>query len=176
MKYILLLGLLFVGAGCAAKSQLELSTMPTKSNEQVEVLPAVTTPPTVKTPEGMKDSAMVKAKQSYYLSYTREQFEVAKADKQPVLLYFYASWCPICRAEEPGLKTAVEGSSLSIAGFRVNYNDPETDNDEQSLAKEYGVAYQHTTVILDRSGQESSRFTGPIDGATLKAALEKAAK
>ena len=35
-----------------------------------------------------------------------------------------------------------------MVGFRVNYNDSDTDDVETSLAREYGVAYQHTKVAI----------------------------
>ena len=35
-----------------------------------------------------------------------------------------------------------------VVGFRVNYNDNQTDNDEKDLAREFGVAYQHTKVFV----------------------------
>ena len=39
-----------------------------------------------------------------------------------------------------------------VIGFRVNYNDDQTDNDEKNLAKQFGVAYQHTKVFV-KNGQ-----------------------
>lgn len=39
-----------------------------------------------------------------------------------------------------------------VIGFRVNYNDNETDAAENSLASEFGVAYQHTKVAI-KNGQ-----------------------
>jgi len=39
-----------------------------------------------------------------------------------------------------------------VIGFRVNYNDNQTDNDEKNLAKQFGVAYQHTKVFV-KNGQ-----------------------
>lgn len=35
-----------------------------------------------------------------------------------------------------------------VIGFRVNYNDNQTDNDECNLAREFGVAYQHTKIFV----------------------------
>ncbi|MBI4457978.1 thioredoxin family protein, partial [Candidatus Uhrbacteria bacterium] len=87
-----------------------------------------------------------------------------------VLLYFWASWCPICRAEEPGIRAAVEAMDVPVAGFRVNFDV------ESALKKQFKIPYQHTTVILDTRGQESSRFSGPVDGDTLRAAIRAAAK
>ena len=37
-------------------------------------------------------------------------------------------------------------------GFRVNYNDSDTDTNEEALAREFGVAYQHTKVFV-KNGQ-----------------------
>ena len=39
-----------------------------------------------------------------------------------------------------------------VIGFRVNYNDDQTDDDERVLAREFGVAYQHTKVFV-KGGQ-----------------------
>ncbi len=66
-----------------------------------------------------------------------------------VVLYFYANWCPICKAELPHLYGAFNDlKEYSVIGFRVNFNDNETDDDERNLAREFGVAYQHTKVFL----------------------------
>ena len=45
-----------------------------------------------------------------------------------------------------------ELSSDKVVGFLVNYNDDQTDDDERNLAREFGVAYQHTKVFL-KDGQ-----------------------
>lgn len=40
----------------------------------------------------------------------------------------------------------------TVIGFRVNYNDDQTDNEEKALAREFGVAYQHKKVFV-KNGQ-----------------------
>ena len=45
-----------------------------------------------------------------------------------------------------------EFTDKGVVGFRVNYNDDETDADEKNLAREFGVAYQHTKVLV-KDGQ-----------------------
>jgi thiol-disulfide isomerase/thioredoxin len=69
------------------------------------------------------------------------------------VLYFFANWCPICRAEFPLMEQAFNDITHDqVVGFRVNFNDSDTDGDEVSLARQYGVAYQHTKVFV-KNGQ-----------------------
>jgi len=75
------------------------------------------------------------------------------ASDKLIVLYFYANWCPICREEFPKMQSAFDQiNDSSVIGFRINYNDNETDDNEKGLAKEFGVAYQHTKVFI-KNGQ-----------------------
>ena len=44
--------------------------------------------------------------------------------------------------------------------LRVNYNDPDTDQEEKELAKKYGITYQHTYVQIDSAGKELTKWNG----------------
>lgn len=96
------------------------------------------------------DSGMLLAgKNSTYRIYTTQAYNDAIAQGKIVFLDFYATWCPICRVEAAETKAGFDSLTTDrIAGFRVNYNDSETDNDEKALAKQFGVIYQHTKVII----------------------------
>lgn len=83
------------------------------------------------------------------LNFSKSDYENALNSEKVILLYFYANWCPICRAEVPKMYQAFSAlTSDKVVGFRVNYNDSDTDQDEINLAREHGVAYQHTKVIV----------------------------
>lgn len=86
---------------------------------------------------------------SLLLDFTQEDYKKALVEDKLVALYFYANWCPICRAEFPKMEKAFDELQVdNVIGFRVNYNDNETDDFERGLAREFGVAYQHTKVFL----------------------------
>lgn len=88
------------------------------------------------------------------LDFNQADFEAAKASDKLIVLYFYANWCPICREEFPLMQAAFNQlQNSNVVGFRVNYNDDETDDFEKNLAREHGVAYQHTKVFV-RGGQQ----------------------
>jgi len=55
--------------------------------------------------------------------------------------------------------------SDKVAGFRVSYNDTETDEDEKRLAREFGITYQHTKVIL-KNGKEINKSLESWDKET----------
>lgn len=84
------------------------------------------------------------------LDFTKSDYDKAVASDKLVVLYFYANWCPICKAEVANsLYPAFDSLTNSdVVGFRVSYNDSDTDKDEKALAREFGVAYQHTKVFL----------------------------
>lgn len=83
------------------------------------------------------------------IDFNTADYETALNSDKLVVLYFYADWCPICKAEVPKLYAAFnELNSDAVVGFRVNYNDNFTDTNEENLAREHGVAYQHTKVFI----------------------------
>ena len=88
------------------------------------------------------------------LDFNQQDFAAAQQSDKIIVLYFYANWCPICRAEFPKMQAAFnELTTDEVIGFRVNFNDNETDKDEEALARQHGVAYQHTKVIVKNGTQ-----------------------
>ena len=93
------------------------------------------------------------AKSAPLLDFVKADYEAALKTDKLLVLYFYANWCPICIAEFPKMQEVFnELNTDKVVGFRVNYNDNQTDSNEENLAKEFGVAYQHTKVFV-KNGQ-----------------------
>lgn len=88
--------------------------------------------------------------QSPLLDFNKADYDKALTSGKLVVLYFYASWCPICKAEVANALYPAfnELENSNIIGFRVNYNDSDTDKNEEALARQFGVGYQHTKVFL----------------------------
>lgn len=84
-----------------------------------------------------------------YQKFTKEEYEKAIMEDKVIILNFYANWCPSCKAEEPEAFEAFNSlENDNIIGFRVNYKDSDTDKDEEAIAREFGIAFQHTKVVL----------------------------
>jgi thiol-disulfide isomerase/thioredoxin len=123
---------------------------------------SVTPDAMIKDDKMMNDEAMMELKfsgqvlagtSSPLLDFNKADYDKAIASGKLVALYFYANWCPICRAEFPRMEEAFSKiGDDKVVGFRVNYNDNQTDDDERELAREFGVAYQHTKVFV-KNGQ-----------------------
>lgn len=89
------------------------------------------------------------------LDYIKADYDAAIASDKLVVLYFYANWCPICKAELANATYPAfnELTTDQVVGIRINYNDNDTTKDEEDLARKYGVAYQHTKVFVRRGQQ-----------------------
>ena len=112
----------------------------------------------------------------------------------PVLLNFFASWCPPCREEIGNLshlykKFSKEG--LAVVGIAVDsLVTPETVGEvkplaeklsipfpvaiaEEKIAKDYHFKGFPTTVVIDRDGKIAKMFYGYHDGKVFEAAVQK---
>jgi peroxiredoxin len=114
---------------------------------------------------------------------TGETFALSDLRGKPVVLNFWATWCPPCRAELPELQAAAEryAGELVIAGV----NQAETadsvarfadglglrflvplDTDAQ-VSRLYGARSLPTTFFIDRDGIVRQIQIGPVTEATL---------
>ena len=119
--------------------------------------------------------AVLAGKSAPLLDFTKADYDAAVKTNKLVVLYFYANWCPICKNETANALYPAfnELSSDKVIGFRVNYKDDQTDNDETNLAKEFGVAYQHTKVFVKNGarilkspeGWDKNRYQSEINKA-----------
>ena len=116
-------------------------------------------------PEGTSSSQIIPGyqgkvlagKSAPFLEFKKEDYQKALSENKIIILDFYANWCPICRAEAPIIHSGFDGlTTEKVIGFRVNYNDSDTDADEKALAKQFNITYQHTKVIL-KNGQQFSK-------------------
>lgn len=104
-----------------------------------------------------EENKMMEKSKSKYVEYTKTNLESANDKK---VLFFYASWCPTCRPADANFKANISKIPDNVTLIRVNYNDPETDQEEKDLAKKYNVTYQHTFVQIDENGKEITKWNG----------------
>lgn len=103
-----------------------------------------------------------------YYAFTKEDYDRLQQEGKPVLLFFYANWCPTCAVQEPIMITAMNSEvSQGLVALRVNYNDTATDESEKSLAAEFGVTYQHTFVGVTGEGKQLFIVNGQQSEADL---------
>lgn len=108
------------------------------------------------------------------LDYRKADYDEALNSGKPIFLYFYANWCPICKEETANALYPAfnEFNQDGLVGFRVNYKDNETDENEVALAREFGVGYQHTKVLI-KDGKAVLKSPESWDKARYLAEMKK---
>jgi thiol-disulfide isomerase/thioredoxin len=101
-------------------------------------------------------------------------FDGASLAGKPVVLWFWAPWCPTCLMQAPGVRAAVERSGgsvnvVGVAGLDTAAAMPEfvqlakvgsmthVADEAGALWKQYGVTEQSYFVFLDATGAETFR-------------------
>jgi len=105
-----------------------------------------------------EDDKMMESESGRYVEYSKVTLNSVAKDRR--VLFFYASWCPTCKPTDTSLKANLDKIPEDLTVIRVNYNDPDTDEEEKDLAKKYGITYQHTFVQIDSAGGEVAKWNG----------------
>lgn len=100
------------------------------------------------------------------IQITSENYETEiKNSDKPVLLEFYADWCPTCRMFTPVMnQLASEVTNTKIAKVNVD--------DEKALVTEYGVS-SIPAVIIIKNGERTALTPGYIKKEELIEILNK---
>ena len=109
------------------------------------------------------------------LDYNKADYDMAIASDKLVVLYFYANWCPICKEEVANafFPAFDELTTDNVVGIRIDYKDSNTDKDEENLARQYGIPYQHTKVFV-KNGKQILKAPDGWDKARYLTEINKA--
>lgn len=80
--------------------------------------------------------------------------------KNPMILFFHAPWCPLCRESDKVLEESFPSLGGAVIWMKVDY-DTSTD-----LKKKYGVTYQDTFILLSKDGEVVSKKNSLRSSAT----------
>jgi len=78
--------------------------------------------------------------------------------KQPMLLEFWATWCPLCRALEPALKSAHERYGRSVQFVAIGVGVNETPASIRRHLAEHPLPF---LVLFDASGAAVRAYQAP---------------
>lgn len=128
-----------------------------------------------------------------FIVYDRQGREVKLSDfkGKPVVLNFWASWCPPCRREMPYFNQIytevgeevlfmmvdlVDGQRETITKGKAyvdeqKYVFPIYFDNEQAAAQAYGVNSIPTTLFINQHGNIVKAYQGPINQDTLLAGI-----
>lgn len=124
--------------------------------------------------EGLPDGA---APDFTLMDLAENKVSLSDMKGKVVLLEFWATWCPPCRASAPGIEklyTAYAGRGFTVLGISLDSDDWDS---VRSFAKEYGISYPILMgtekvadrykvktiplfVLIDREGKIRRRYLG----------------
>jgi thiol-disulfide isomerase/thioredoxin len=112
---------------------------------------------------------------------------------KPVVLNFWASWCPPCKSEMPHFNAKYGEVKDDIVFMMVDLVDGQREtqakgqkyvddngftfpvyfDNQQEAASKYGISSIPTSLFIDKNGDIVAGYQGAIDEKTLAAAIEK---
>ena len=125
------------------ESMNEMESEEKMESEEMMDAPAMMAPSPIMDFQGMEDAMML-------------------AETKPTVLFFYATWCPTCKAAMKELNSSPE----KLSGINLLVVDYDNSAD---LQKKYGVTYQHTFVQINPDGSALTKWNGGgIDDILMK--------
>ncbi len=101
--------------------------------------------------------ASVKSSRNYQ-NFTPELFTSELATGKKVVIFFYADWCPDCRAADENFKSKSELIPTDVSLLKIEYGS------NKELERKYGVFSRHTFVQVDNNGKQVTKWiSGDVD-------------
>jgi peroxiredoxin len=117
---------------------------------------------------------------------------LAQLRGHPVVLNFWASWCPPCKSEAPALERAWQSYRGRIDFIGIDDKDlaseartfvsahgltfPILKDGPGDVTDSYGISQLPETYVLDSSGKIVAHIAGPIDSSEFASQFEAALK
>lgn len=102
--------------------------------------------------------------------FTTPAFQAAQAAGKPILVDAYASWCPVCRAQQTVFETLRQDPKYDkLTVFKIDY-----DNQKDAL-KALQVQRQ-STLIAFKGDKETGRSVGETKADSIAALIATALK
>ena len=100
--------------------------------------------------------------------FDKAAFDKALAEGRPVIVDFFADWCPTCKAQKPHVQSLLgEARMKEVTLFIADYDK------EKDLKQALRVTQQATFVVF-KGGKEVARSTGQTKREDLAALFGKA--
>jgi thioredoxin 1 len=100
--------------------------------------------------------------------FSDEAFQKAQAAGKPILIDVYASWCPICRRQQPILSELIAQPKFrTLTVFRIDWDT------QKEAVKRFGVTYQSTLIVF-KGANEAGRSVGDSRRESIAELLDKA--
>jgi cytochrome c biogenesis protein CcmG, thiol:disulfide interchange protein DsbE len=122
-------------------------------------------------------------------SLTGARISDAEFHGRPLVINFFASWCPPCRQDAPRIAAiaaryrgrvqvlGVDGGDTRTGALRFlrryGWRFPIVWDPSNRLYRPFGVAAQPVTFIVDAHGLLVERFLGPVDLPAAQATLNR---
>jgi thiol-disulfide isomerase/thioredoxin len=152
-KAIIIIVILLAVGGLAAALFLrpanqapDSTTQQTQDAEEVEASPEDTGPAEPTGPTGN----IGELADGRFTDYSEDR--VAESGYRETILFFYAPWCPECRAFETALNDTNFPDGVQI--LKVDYDS------EQALKQKYAITIQSTFVKVSTDGTQLSKWVG----------------
>lgn len=122
-------------------------------------------PASIQAQEATASTAEQSASRATVLSFESEAQVNALAAQGTTVVFFYAAWCPNCRATIAELNARWAEVNPDLTVIIADYDK------EAALKGKFGVTYQDTFVLLDEAGNSVKSWNaGGVDGLNANSA------
>lgn len=176
------------------KESAELSPTPTSLPQSPDATQqSPDTEPQTATPESTEEPELMKALDFTVVDAEGNTVKLSDYEGTPVILNFWASWCPPCKSEMPDFnKVSEEYSKDQLVFLMVDLVDGDRETVEsgkkyvadnhftftvlydtkQDAANAYGIRSIPSTLFIDKDGYIQAGMEGAMDEATLRQGID----